>query len=399
VRRSRVAPRPGWREKVEAVGLTYPMTDLPGGGQSPYWFESAAYALGTDEVDHLESVTEELHGMCLQAAHHLATGALGDLGLPPGSLEAVRDSLAADPPSVYGRFDLRFDGRDDQPAKLLEYNADTPTGLVESAVAQWYWLQDTAPEWDQWNSLHERLVDAWRQVRLRTGRPTLHLAHLGAEESGEEWMTVAYMRDVAIQAGWQTYGLEVEQIGWDSAASRFVGLEDEPIDVLFKLYPWEDVLREEFGARARDPQTVWVEPLWKVVLSNKALLVALWQLYPGHENLLPAHLDDPGSLREWVRKPLHGREGDSIAIKADDLVLTQPGEYGAEGWCFQQYVPMPDFDGSKAVVGSWVVDGKAAGCGIRESNSPITDHFARFVPHYIDGPAPAPEQVEDWRQP
>ena len=194
-----------------------------------------------------------------------------------------------------------------------------------------------------------------------------------------------------------TYGLEVEQIGWDTASSRFLGLEDEPIDVLFKLYPWEDVLREEFGARASDPQTAWVEPLWKVVLSNKALLAALWQLYPDHENLLPAYLDDPGSLREWVRKPLHGREGDSIAIKADDLVLTQPGSYGAEGWCFQQYVPMPDFDGSKAVVGSWVVDGKAAGCGIRESNSPITDHYARFVPHYIDGPAPAPAQVEEWR--
>lgn len=401
MRRIRTAPRPGWRERVESQGLVYPMTPARNGlGEQEYWFERAAYVLGPDEVDHLEGVTERAHEMCVEAARYLCSGALGDLGLPPGALEAARASLAAAPPSLYGRFDLRFDGRDGQPAKVLEYNADTPTGLVEASVAQWYWLQDVAPELDQWNSLHERLVEGWRGIRERTGLGLLHLAHLGAEKSGEEEMTVGYLRDCADQAGWSTRQLQVEQLGWNPDVQRFVGTDDDVIDVLFKLYPWEDVLWEDFGAHAlttlEQGSTLWVEPLWKAVLSNKALLVALWRCFPGHENLLPASMDAPGGMTEWVKKPLHGREGDNIEVSSRDLSLVQPGGYGAEGFVYQQYVRMPDFDGNRAVVGSWVVDGRAAGCGIRESDSPVTDYYARFVPHHIDGPAPSPAQRADW---
>ena len=126
------------------------------------------------EIEHLEDVTQRLQGMCVEAAHHLATGTFGTLGLSERALAVARDSLAADPVSVYGRFDLRYDG--EGPAQLYEYNADTPTGLIESSVAQWYWLQDLHPERDQWNSLHERLVAAWRRNARRIG-PVLHLAH------------------------------------------------------------------------------------------------------------------------------------------------------------------------------------------------------------------------------
>ncbi|SDQ42570.1 glutathionylspermidine synthase family protein [Quadrisphaera sp. DSM 44207] len=388
------AVRPDWRERVEAVGLVYPTTPQPDGTELPYWYEAAAYVLTEAEVAELEAVTERLHGMCVEAAAFLASGALGDLGLPPDALEAVRASIAEAPPSLYGRFDLRHDGAG--PAKLLEYNADTPTGLVEAAVAQWHWLQDLHPDRDQWNSLHDRLVAAWQRVARRTGRGTVHLAHSGQEESGEEWMTVAYLRDTAMLAGWLTYGLEVEQLGWDPTARRFVGLSDEPVEVCFKLYPWEDMLREPFGRRAVLSDVVWIEPLWKVVLSNKALLAALWHLYPGHENLLPAHLHEPGSLTEWVAKPLHGREGGGIRARAAGVSIDQPGRWGAEGYCYQQWAPLPDFDGNRAVVGSWVVDGVAAGCGIRESDSWITDERARFVPHWIDAPAPGTAQVRSW---
>ena len=176
-------PRPDWRRTVEAQGLVYPYTPLPDGGQALYWNESAFYELSGDEVDALEATTEELHRMCVQAAQHLASGELGDLGLTPGALELVRHSLKENQPSLYGRFDLRFDGL--EPAKLLEYNADTPTGLVESAVAQWHWLEDVMPSTDQWNSLHERLVEQWRTLARRLPGRVLHLAHSAAEPTGE----------------------------------------------------------------------------------------------------------------------------------------------------------------------------------------------------------------------
>ncbi len=392
MRREELTPRPGWRQLVEAQGMSYPTTSHPDGTETPYWHEAAAYVLDGDEVAHLEAVTEELHGMCVEAAAYLASGALGGLGLPPGSLHRVRQSLAEQPLSLYGRFDLRHDGRG--PAKLLEYNADTPTGLVESAVVQWHWAEQVRPGRDQFNSVHDRLVAAWRA----SGLTAVHLAHSGREESGEEWMTVAYLRDTAILAGLTTYGLEVESIGWDADARRFVGLQDEPIDTCFKLYPWEVMLREDF-VHHLDSGTSWIEPLWKVALSNKMLLVALWRLYPDHPNLLPAHAGDPGPLREWVRKPLHGREGDNIEVRADGVTESHPGDYGAEGWVYQQWCPLPTFGAggaNKAVIGSWVVDGKSAGIGVRESDAWVTDYYARFVPHYIDAPAPSPAQVTAW---
>ncbi len=86
---------------------------------------------------------------------------IADVGIPVQFEELVAASWREREPSLYGRFDLAFTG--DTP-KLLEYNADTPTSLLEAAVVQWYWLKDTHPKDDQFNSLHERLIDRWREI-------------------------------------------------------------------------------------------------------------------------------------------------------------------------------------------------------------------------------------------
>ena len=61
-----------------------------------------------------------------------------------------------------------------------------------------------------------------------------------------------------------------------------------------------------------------IEPFWKLIISNKAVLPLLWSMYPNHPNLLPAYYDAPdyvarGSIKKdyehWVSKPLFGREG------------------------------------------------------------------------------------------
>lgn len=399
MRRVTSAPRPDWRARVEAQGLVYPTTRRDDGTQAPYWFEEAHYELTAAEVDELEETTETLHAMCVDAARHLAAGEFGDLGLPPRALEVARDSLAADPPSLIGRFDLRWDGR--EPAKLLEYNADTPTGLVESSIAQWYWLQDTHPDLDQWNSLHERLVLAWRGLRSRLPDAPVWFAHHEAEETGEELMTCTYLRDTCEQAGLRAGSITMGEIGYDPARRCFVAHGEEPMRTCFALYPWEQMLAEDFGAHVEAAprgvlSTTWLEPPWKVLLSNKALLAALWALHPGHPNLLPAYLDGPRDLDAWVAKPLHGREGDNIRIHAPGIDVTQPGDYGAEGWCYQQWSPLPEFDGNKAVLGSWVVDGHAAGLGVRESDGWVTDYFARFVPHLIATQSPGDVVREAW---
>ncbi|MFE2828283.1 glutathionylspermidine synthase family protein [Streptomyces sp. NPDC059271] len=391
--RRTISPRPGWQQTVEEQGLVYPLTRHPDDSLRPYWDESAYYIFSLPEVEALEEAVEELHGMCLAAAAHIVEqGRFADLGIDdPRVAAAVAESWhrRAELPSVYGRFDLRYDGTG--PAKLLEYNADTPTSLVEAASPQWFWMEDRFPGADQWNSLHERLVAAWKKqgALLPPGSP-LHFAHSAADELGEDLMTVAYLKETAEQAGLATDWISMEEIGWDSLSGRFVDNRLRFIRSCFKLYPWEWLTADRFADHVLDTldngggtgSTLWIEPAWKMLLSNKALLAILWELYPGHPNLLPAYLDGPRELARtngYVAKPLLGREGDGVTIHepgADPVVRE-------EACCYQELAPLPSFDGNRVVLGAWVVEDAAAGLGIRESSGLITDEYARFLPHVI----------------
>ncbi|MFI7010186.1 glutathionylspermidine synthase family protein [Streptomyces sp. NPDC050145] len=396
--RHTIEPRDGWQQTVEEQGLIYPLTRYPDDSLRPYWDECAYYAFSLPEVEALEEVVEELHEMCLAAAEHLVTeDRLADLGITDPRLAGLvreswrrRDEL----PSVYGRFDLHYDSRTGAPAKLLEYNADTPTSLIEAAGPQWFWMEERFPGADQWNSLHERLVDAWKKqaALLPPGSP-LYFAHSAADELGEDLMTVAYLRETAEQAGLDTEAISVEDIGWDRLSRRFVDKKLRFIRSCFKLYPWEWLTTDRFAPHVLDTldngggtgTTLWIEPAWKMLLSNKALLAVLWELFPGHPNLLPAYLDGPRELAHttgYVTKPLLGREGAGVTLHEAGAQEPEPVSHD-EAFCYQELRPLPDFDGNRVVLGAWVVENEAAGLGIRESSGLVTDEYARFLPHVI----------------
>jgi glutathionylspermidine synthase len=242
---------------------------------------------------------------------------------------------------------------------------------------QWYWLQDVYPDDDQWNSVHERLVDRWKEI----APGPVHFAWTTEDGTGEELMTVAYLQETAEQSGVAATPIAMEDVGWHARDERFVDLDETEIRTLCKLYPWEWIVSEPFGRHVT--RTSWIEPIWKMLLSNKALLVVLWELYPGHPNLLPTFLGTPSTLTSYVRKPLLGREGASMSIVTPEGVQTTPGEYGAEGFVFQELCPLPDFDGEHPVLGAWVVGDESAGLGIRETSGLITDDTSSFVPHRI----------------
>lgn len=383
MRRERSTPREGWAATIESQGLAFHRTAHPEHLTRPYWDESVHYVFEMDEVLALEAVVEELHGMCLQVVEHVvSTGRYHVLGIPDWVAPLIERSWRNRDPHLYGRFDLRYDGTG--PAKLLEYNADTPTALVESSVIQWFWLRDVHPGDDQWNSIHERLVARWREIGVHWEPELVHFAWTHFDESGEEVMTIAYMQETAEEAGLKCSAIAMEDIGWHFGQRRFADLDDRDIRVLCKLYPWEWVVDDEFGRHVAAASTHWVEPIWKMVLSNKSLLVLLWELFPGHPNLLPTFLNTPGSLDSYVQKPLLGREGASMrVVTPEGEKLATPGDYGAEGFIFQEFCPLPDFDGEHPVLGAWVVDDESAGLGIRETSGLITDDTSSFVPHRI----------------
>jgi glutathionylspermidine synthase len=385
VKRVRTQPRPGWQSIVESQGLIYgtPARDAAGADR-PYWDESVYYEFETDEVLALEADAELLHSMCLQAVEQVVLmERFADFGVPEWSWKHIAESWHRSDPHMYGRFDLRYDAR--SPAKLLEYNADTPTTLLEAAIVQWYWLKDRFPDSDQWNSLHEQLVDRWKVLRDLLPSSELHFSWSGAEQTGEDQITTTYIQETAAEAGFETIALTIEDVGWDSALERFVDLEEAPIHAMFKLYPWEWVLDDTFGKKVTSnlPRTMWIEPLWKTLLSNKAILAVLWEMFPGHPNLLPAYLDDPHELTEYVRKPKLGREGANITIVGPGVQTATGGIYGEEGFVYQLLDPLPEFDDMRPALGAWIVGDSSAGLGIRESAGLVTDDGAAFVPHLI----------------
>jgi len=378
-------PRPDWQRRIAEQGLVFGAPAVgPNGVRRPYWDESVHYVFSLDEVLALEADVELLHSMCLEAVDHVITAErYRDFGIPEWVWPAIAESWRRGDPHVYGRFDLRYDGRG--PAKLLEYNADTPTSLLEAAVVQWHWLTDVHEGDDQWNSLHEKLVERWTEIAGRLPSGEVHFTWSSGDPTGEDHVTVAYLQETAAEAGLDTIGLPIEEIGWDSALNRFVDLAEAPMRTVFKLYPWEWMVEDQFGKYAVEslPETLWVEPLWKMLLSNKALLAVLWEMYPGHPNLLPAYLDQPGMLTEYVRKPKLGREGANIQIVAPGMQHETGGVYGQEGYVYQLFAPLPEFDGMRPVLGAWIVGDASAGLGIRETAGLVTDDGAAFVPHRI----------------
>lgn len=385
MRRQRSSPRAGWEQIVADQGMCYgtPARDATGADR-PYWDESVHYVFDMDEVLSIEASVEVLHSMCLEAVENVVlTGRYRDFGLPEWSWEHIEKSWRRSDPHLYGRFDLRYDGR--RPPVLLEYNADTPTTLLEAAILQWHWKTDVYPQDDQWNSLHEKLVARWGEIRDRLPGAETYFTWSGAELSGEDHVTVAYLQECAAEAGLNTVGLAIEDIGFDADLDRFVDLAEAPMDSIFKLYPWEWMLDDDFGRRAVEqmPATMWVEPLWKTLLSNKAILAVLWEMYPGHPNLLPAYVDDPHELTEYVRKPKLGREGANITIVGPGYETETGGVYGEEGYVYQLLDPLPQFDDMRPALGAWIVGDESAGLGIRETSGLVTDNGAAFVPHRI----------------
>ncbi|HJQ57586.1 MAG TPA: glutathionylspermidine synthase family protein [Vineibacter sp.] len=369
-------PRTDWQQKLESIGMTYHHLD-----GKPYWTEDARYRLRVSEVEALEAATEELHRICLEAVDHVVKNQLWDrLAIPRPFADYVTASWKRGDPSMVGRFDLSFDGWN--PPKLLEYNADTPTALLEMAVAQWFWMKDVVIGADQFNSAHERLIDAWKDLAKRMP-PGNVLYFARSEDDPEDFATSEYLRDTCVQGGLPTKTLRVTDIGWNGKV--FTDLEEKPIRFIHKLYPWEWMLREAFGQHILTDQTGFLEPPWKMILSNKGILPILWQLFPDHPNLLPTFFDEfaPQLGLQYVRKPLYSREGANVSLIGPGLGQKTEGAYGQEGYIYQAYSKLPVNDGQHAVVGSWVIAGQPAGIGIREDPTPITHNFSRFVPHYF----------------
>jgi glutathionylspermidine synthase len=370
-------PRPDWKQRVESAGLLW-----HGAGCDSYWNENQHLVLTLAAAETLEDAALELHALCLEACEQIVRrGWWERLAIPEHAIGMVQSSWMSGDFSLYGRFDLAWDGTGTP--KMLEYNADTPTSLLEAAVIQWQWLEESYPECDQLNSLHEALIERWRGMR----EGTVHLAC--AWDMLEDRQTIAYLAETAEQAGKSAMLLDMTELGF-SPDGRFTDAEELPIERLFKLYPWEWMLNEPFFAEIGQERHRFIEPAWKMMLSNKGLLPILWELNPGHPLLLPAsrtrsELQAQG-VSKWVEKPYFGREGGGVTIMEHGIAVargapTDPGD----PMIYQQRANLFSAGQKHFVWGLWMVGDECRGLSARGDSSLVTGNLSQFFPHRIDG--------------
>ena len=397
--------RPNWRQMAQEVGFTF--ADMYG---EAYWDETSAYQFSLRQIeDDIEAPSTELHALCRQAVAKIVESEdlLTRLAIPPQHWDLVADSWRRGEPELYGRFDLAYDGHG--PAKLLEYNADTPTSLYETAAFQWTWLEEQIAagilggDDDQFNNVHEALVDRLRALFA----PNTNLHFTAIANNPEDYATVEALAWAAREAGLGAHYTDLDKIGV-SDTGQFTDDQDRVMGVLFKLYPWEDLLRDPFAAHLASSGCRFLEPPWKAVVSNKGLLPVLWQMFEGHPNLLPAffHDDVAAALtggaaspavaqaagraasilsQGHVIKPLFSREGASLSIVERGSVTDASADttYDAHPKIVQAYQPLPVFGGFRPVIGAWIVGEACCGLAVREDRSRITQDLSRFKPHFI----------------
>ena len=296
------------------------------------------HSLTGAEVYDLEATVRILMEMCVEAGDHIIEHNLfSEMGIPGWAVPdqgdlGVRAADALRP--------LRLRLRPRRRPKLLEFNADTPTSLIETAV-QWHWVQD--------------VFGRRRPVELRPRAPRealegapaprlpgtqLHLLHTSAERSGEDFMTVGYLAKTARQAG-----LTVSSCRSSSSDDHESSASSTPrarwVRSAFKLYPWKWMLHEEFSEPRGCTRmgvgmgkTLWIEPIWKMLWSNKGCCPSCAPV-PDHPNLLPAYFEHEtrDTLTSFVRKLLLAREGADTTVVIDGYVADRgPRQgYGGEG--------------------------------------------------------------------
>eukprot|EP01121_Diplochlamys_sp_Union-15-3_P018174 TRINITY_DN6571_c0_g1_i1.p1 TRINITY_DN6571_c0_g1~~TRINITY_DN6571_c0_g1_i1.p1 ORF type:complete len:397 (-),score=71.60 TRINITY_DN6571_c0_g1_i1:22-1212(-) len=370
--------RRNWEEQISLFTPAYCKHE----NGNYYWQEFAYYEVSPKMALQLTEATQQLHGLCLKAVDHIISNerSISRLCIPDKFAKLVVNSWKRNDFSLYGRFDLSLDS--EGIPKLLEYNADTPTSVVETATLQKDWRSQAFPGTSQCNQLREMLIARWKDLKI-SSKETLYFGCI--KDTEDDTTTTLYLRDTAKEAGINTKHIYLEDIGWDGV--NFVDLDNKVMKHMFKLYPWEWFWKDHFGDHLVSEPMQMIEPAWKILLSNKAILPILWEMFPNHPNLLPSFFSvEPAEKLQngYVSKPFFSREGANLTVVVKEgTLLKKEGSYGTEGLIYQEFCPLPLLSGKYVCMGTWIVGDKPAGLSFREDDSYVTNNLSQFVPHLI----------------
>ncbi len=349
------------------------------------------------EAEAFYEAGNELYDMFVAAGEHVVENDLfHEIGIPFNLVDLIKESWENDVHwHLYGRFDLTG-GIDGKPIKLLEFNADTPTALFETAIVQWAILKyNGMDETKQFNGLYEALLDNFKRlVTLEKSVEAFKERYDGwrflftaIRGSAEEENTVRLLQHIATEAGYETEFAFMDEVEFDPHEGIFY--RDEQYELWFKLVPWEDIAIEEseLGALIADiiynQKAIVFNPAYTLMFQSKGMMKILWDLYPNHPLLLETSFE-PLKGKKQVKKPIFGREGGSIEILDADgsVLLAEEGEYSGFRPIYQEYIELPTDESGAMYQAGLFYAYESCGLGFRKGGE-ILNNMSKFVGHIV----------------
>jgi len=349
------------------------------------------------EAEAYYEAANTLYDMFVEAGEYIVENNLfHEIGIPFNLVDSIKESWENDVHwHLYGRFDLAG-GIDGRPIKLLEFNADTPTALFETAIIQWTMLkQNQMDETAQFNGVYEALLENFKRlVTLEEDVSDFETRYEGwrflftsVRGNAEEENTVRLLQHIATEAGYETEFAYMDEVEFDDDEGIF--FNDENYELWFKLIPWEEIALEESELAMlltniiKNQKAIIFNPAYTLLFQSKGILKILWDLYPGHPLLLETAYA-PLRGKTSVAKPVFGREGESILILDEDGTVIEGGEgdYDNHKRVYQAYTELPtDREGNSYQAGVFYAY-EACGLGFRKGGK-ILDNMSKFVGHMV----------------
>ena len=354
--------------------------------------------INEEEANAYYEACNELYDMFAQAGQHVIDNDLfHEINIPFNLIEMIKESWENDVHwHLYSRFDLAG-GIDGKPIKLIEFNADTPTSLFETAIIQWAMLKANGlDEAKQFNNLYEALKDNFKRIiTLDTDVEKFeeYYANLGwkilfssISSSSEDINTTKLLEHIASEAGFNTDFEFIENVQFNDDG---IFKDEESFEFWFKLIPWENIAIEESELALilteiiKEKKAIIFNPAYSLMFQSKGFMKVLWDLYPNHPLLLETSFE-PLDNKKQVEKRCFGREGANTKIINSDgsIDVETPGDYEGHKAIYQEYVELPTDDQGKTYQAGVFFAYEACGLGFRRGEK-ILNNMSKFVGHII----------------
>ncbi|OHD98165.1 MAG: glutathionylspermidine synthase [Sulfurimonas sp. RIFCSPLOWO2_12_36_12] len=379
-------------EQLEKLGFTW-HTD----NDNSKYISDSLVKITQNEAEAYYEAVNEIYDMYAEAAEYVIENNLFfELGIPFNLIEAIKKSWESDVHwHVYGRFDLAG-GLDSKPIKLIEFNADTPTALFETALLQWALLKENGMNEDkQFNNVYEsikqnfkRLITLFDDTELFDERyDGWKILFSSIHGNDEEEATTRLLQQIATDAGFNTGFEYLGDVRFDE--DGIYDRDENQYEYWFKLYPWEDIAVDEPELATtltnimQNQNAIILNPAYTLLFQSKGMLKILYDLFPDSPYLLKTSFEPLKGIK-YVEKSVFGREGANVKIvDADGIILNeQEGPYGNYKKVYQEYVDFnKDENGSKYQAGVFFAY-EACGMGFRKGGE-IMNNMSKFVGHVI----------------